>query len=144
MYRRDVLQSFPFPEGLGWHVSPDLVWNRIAARYSTRFVNRIWAYTDYRAGGLSDRVGELRTRHPDAQLLYWSEFAAMPRPMPALARLRAHANRARYWLLAGRPRGRLLGMSANRAWTLAALPLGLGLYLKDRRLANGSAREAAG
>ncbi|HSK49754.1 MAG TPA: glycosyltransferase family A protein [Solirubrobacterales bacterium] len=131
MYRRDVLLEFPFPEDLGWHVSPDLVWNRIAARYATRFVNEYWAYTDYQEGGLSARTTELRTAHPLPQLLYWTEFAAMPRRMPRSARLRAHANRGRYWFWAGRPRGRLLE-GASAWWALATLPLGLGLFLFDR------------
>jgi glycosyltransferase involved in cell wall biosynthesis len=131
MYRRDVLREFPFPEDLGWHVSPDLVWNRIAAHYSTRFANRIWAYTDYQEGGLSARVTELRVRHARPQLLYWTEFAAMPRPMPLSAKVRAHANRARYWLLAGRPNGQLTG-GAGAGWALATLPLGVGLYWRDR------------
>lgn len=142
MYRRDVLLAFPFPEDLGWHVSPDLVWNRIAARYSTRFANRIWAYTDYQEGGLSDRVTELRVRHARPQLLYWTEFAAMPRPMPLSARIRAHANRARYWLLGGRPKGQLLG-SAHAGWALVTFPLGLGLCWRDRRRTRGDSGGSA-
>jgi glycosyltransferase involved in cell wall biosynthesis len=132
MYRRDVLSAFPFPEDLGWHVTPDLVWNRIAARYSTRFANRVWAYTDYQSEGLSARVEELRLRFPRTGLIYWTEFAAMPRPMPLRERIRAHANRARYWLLAGRPPGELLGEGARGGWALACFPLGAGLCLRDR------------
>jgi glycosyltransferase involved in cell wall biosynthesis len=132
MYRRDVLLRFPFPEDLGWHVTPALVWNRIAAHHSTRYVNEIWAYTDYRAGGLTDRETELRLRFPDSQLEYWREYAAMPKPMRPRSRLRAHANCVRYSLLE-RSLRRQLAESPSRAWTVLALPAGLLLYLRDRR-----------
>jgi len=141
MFRRDVLLEFPFPEDLGWHVTPALVWNRIAARYGTRCVNEIWAYTDYRPGGLTDRETELRLRFPEAQLLYWSEFAAMPRRMRPKAKLRAHANRVRYSLLTGAGLRAQLASSPDRRWTVAALPAGLALYLRDRRWLARNERE---
>ena len=133
MYRRDVLAQFPFPEEMGWHVTPALVWNRIAARYSTRYVNEIWAYTDYREGGLTDRETELRLQFPDSQLAYWREYAAMPKPMKAKSRLRANANCVRYSLLDGTGLGRQLAQSPRKLWTILALPPGLLLYLRDRR-----------
>lgn len=133
LFRRDVLLEFPFPEDMGWHVTPALVWNRIAARYSTRYVNQVWAYTDYRSGGLTDRETELRLRFRRSQLDYWREYAAMPKPMKAKSRFRAHANCVRYSLLEGRGPGRLLSESPGKLWTLFALPPGLFLYLRDRR-----------
>jgi glycosyltransferase involved in cell wall biosynthesis len=133
MYRREVLAAFPFPEDMGWHVTPALVWNRIAARYATRYVNQTWAFTDYRAGGLTDRETELRLRFPASQLAYWREYAAMPRPMKAKSRLRAHANCVRYSLLDGIGARAQLAASPSRLWTaLAALP-GYLLYRRDRR-----------
>lgn len=133
MFRRDVLRRFPFPEDLGWYVTPDLVWNRIAARYSTRCVNEIWAYTDYRPGGLSDRKTELRLRFLDSQRAYWMEYAAMPKPMRRRARLRGYANCVRYSLLTGRGLRRLPAELPSATWTALALPPGLLLYLRDRR-----------
>lgn len=133
MYRRDVLAQFPFPEDMGWHVTPALVWNRIAARYATRYVNEVWAFTDYRSGGLTDRETELRLQFPASQLEYWREYAAMPKPMRRRSRLRAHANCVRYSLLAGVRLRRLLAESPSAAWTALALPPGLFLYLRDRR-----------
>jgi glycosyltransferase involved in cell wall biosynthesis len=133
LFRRDVLLEFPFPEDMGWHVTPALVWNRIAARYSTRYVNQIWAFTDYRSGGLTDRETELRLQFPDSQLAYWREYAAMPKPMRRKSRLRAHANCVRYSLLEGLGLRRQLAESPARGWTLLALPPGLLLHLRDRR-----------
>lgn len=133
MFRRQVLAQFPYPEDAGWHVTPQLVWNRIAARYSTRYVNEIWAYTDYRSGGLTDRETELRLRFPDSQLAYWHEYAAMPKRMRRRSRFRAHANCVRYWLLAGVGPRRQLALSPSWPWTVLAWPAGLFLYLRDRR-----------
>jgi glycosyltransferase involved in cell wall biosynthesis len=133
MFRREVLAQFPFPEDAGWHVTPQLVWNRIAAHYDTRYVNEIWAYTDYRSGGLTDRETELRLRFPASQLSYWREYTAMPKRMRLRSRLRAHANCVRYWLLEGVGPRRQLALSPSRPWTAIAWPAGLFLYLRDRR-----------
>ena len=142
MYRRDVLSRYPFPENLGWHVTPALVWNRIAARHRSRFVNEIWAGTGYEAGGLSTRETELRLRFPEAQLLYWSEFAAMPRPMRRLQRLRANANCIRYSLLTGTGLRAGVAASPTRPWVFLATLAGVLLYLRDwlhrRRLNEGT------
>jgi glycosyltransferase involved in cell wall biosynthesis len=132
MFRRDVLLEFPFPEDIGWHVTPALVWNRIAARYSTRYVNEVWASTDYRAGGLTDRETELRLRFAASQLTYWREYAEMRRPMRRKSRLRAHANYVRYSLLDRVGLRQLLGASPDALWTALALAPGLFLHLRDR------------
>ena len=132
MYRRDLLLANPFPEDLGWHVTPALVWNRIAARYSSVFVNEIWAFKEYLETGLTGRETELRLRFAEAQLVYWRESAAMPRPMPAKTRLRFNANYIRYSLLLGQGLRRPLADSSTPAALLLALPAGIFLYLRDR------------
>ena len=132
MYRREVLSANPFPEDLGWHVTPAITWNRIATRYETRFVNEIWAGTDYQPGGLSSHDTELRLRFRAAQLAYWGEYAAMPKPMKPRNRLRANANYVRYSLLCGVGTRRFFGGIPDRLWTpIAALP-GLALFVRDR------------
>jgi glycosyltransferase involved in cell wall biosynthesis len=133
MYRREVLLAHPFPEDLGWHVTPALVWNRIAARWSGRFVNEIWAFKEYLSEGLSGRETELRLRFPEPEVLFWREFAGMPRPMPRTARIRAHANYFRHALLVGMPVRQILAESPAPALTLTVAPLGALLYARDRR-----------
>lgn len=133
MHRREVLLQFPFPEDLGWHVTPSLVWNRIAARFQSRFVDEVWAYKEYLASGLSARDTELRLRFPEAQLIFWGECAAMPRRMKPRLRYRANANRVRYLLLTGAGAGAVLRGSKTPTWALAAAPAGALLYARDRR-----------
>lgn len=132
MYRRDVLGRYPFPEDLGWHVKPALVWNRIAARWSTRFVNEVWAYKEYLPGGLTMRMGRLQLSFPAAQLVYWREFAGMPGRMRLRERVRAHANHVRFALHCRHAPRRQLDESPNRALTVLVWPLGLLLYARDR------------
>lgn len=132
MYRRDVLAAHPFPEDLGWHVMPALVWNRIAARWSTRFVNEIWGYKEYMEGGLTVRRDELRLLHPEPRFLFWKEVVEMPRPMPRKVRLRANANYLRYGLLSGESLSRLLDGVGDRRWALTALPIATAYFIRDR------------
>lgn len=132
MYRRDLLLAHPFPEDLGWHVTPALVWNRIAATYDSRFVDETWGYKEYLPGGLTGRETELRLRYAEAQLRYWTEYAAMPRPMPVRERFRANANVVRYGLVLRRSPAVLLSDSSDRRWTVLAAPVGLALYGLDQ------------
>jgi glycosyltransferase involved in cell wall biosynthesis len=133
MFRTEVLRRFPAPEDLGWYVTPALAGNRIAAHYATRGVNEVWAYSDYGPGGLTDRKTELRLRFIESQIVYWSEYVAMPRRMRPRARLRGYANCVRYSLLAARGLRRPLRELPSAAWTLLALLPGLLLFLRDRR-----------
>jgi glycosyltransferase involved in cell wall biosynthesis len=131
MFHSSVLKAFPFPEDLGWHASPGITWNRIASEYRTRFVNEIWAGTDYQPDGLTSRQTQLRTRFPRARLVYWREYAAMTKPMRLRNRIRANANYVRYSMLCHVGWKPLLGRAPNRAWALMGLLPGLLLYLRD-------------
>jgi glycosyltransferase involved in cell wall biosynthesis len=131
MFRREVLSAFPFPEDLGWHVTPALAWNRIAARYGTRYVNEIWAGTDYQPDGLTGHHTELRLRFREGQLAYWSEYVAMPKRMRPRNRLRANANYVRYSLLCRVGPRKFLGGAPDRVWTLLGFLPGLALWARD-------------
>jgi glycosyltransferase involved in cell wall biosynthesis len=131
MYRRDVLAAFPAPTDLGY-VTAALVWNRIAARYETRFVNEVWACNGYEPGGMTGRELELTLGSPRASRIFWAEYAAMPRRIPTRKRVRAHANYVRH-SLNGRVGARALVRDApSKPWLAVTLPLGVGLSLRDR------------
>jgi hypothetical protein len=133
MYRRDVLLEFPFPTDLGSDVTAALVWNRIAARYSTRFVNEVWACNEYLPGGMGDRARELMLTSPKAWRLYWSEYAAMSRHIPRRKLMRAYANYVRHSLHAGVGAAALLRDAPSKLPLLGTWPIGVALFVRDRR-----------
>ena len=64
--RNDVLREFPFPTDLGKFVTESLVWNRIASRYRTRYVNQPLILKEYQADGLTLHSVRNRVRSPRA------------------------------------------------------------------------------
>jgi glycosyltransferase involved in cell wall biosynthesis len=133
MYRRDVLAQFPFPNTGERDVTASLVWNRIAARYETRFVNEVWAVNDYQPDGMSTREHELMLSSPSSWRMFWAEYVAMPRPIPPGKRLRGYANYVRHSLHAGAGAGALWRDVPSKLLLLATLPLGVALAVRDRR-----------
>lgn len=142
MYRRDVLAANLFPEDLGWHATPAITWNRIARDHSTRFVNEIWAGTDYQSGGLSSNEAHLRLEFSAAPLVYWREYAAMQQPMRVRNRLRANVNYVRYSLLSGVGPHRLVRDVPDWRWFPLALPPALVLFARDRVRARSTGRRS--
>ena len=51
--RTEVRRQFPFPENVGRYCMPSLVWNRIAAKYLTRYLNRPIQYKEYQQQGIT-------------------------------------------------------------------------------------------
>jgi glycosyltransferase involved in cell wall biosynthesis len=75
MYRTEVLRSFPFPEGFnGLFVPESLVWNRIARRYKTLFINQVTGFKEYREDGLTRGGLPRRLRSAQPLLLYYREL----------------------------------------------------------------------
>jgi len=130
MYRTDVLRQFPFPEDLGRFVPEALVWSRIASVYRSRFVNEVLGFVEYQPGGLSDRGLRQQVHAAPAWAAFYGELAATPRRLPSSTRLRASAQHVRY-MLHGRSRGPFRPL--YRPLWFAAVPIGIGLYLRDRR-----------
>jgi glycosyltransferase involved in cell wall biosynthesis len=133
VFRREVLQAFPFPTDLGRFVTEALVWNRISRSYVHRWIDEVASIVDYRAGGLSDRSARLRADSWRAARLYYLEAAAMEPKPPLRFRFRLYSNYVRFSL-----HGRLSPLAIVReaptaSGALAAFPLGVGLYLRDRR-----------
>lgn len=51
--RTEVRRQYPFPEHVGRYCMPSLVWNRIAARYLTRYLNTPLQYKEYQEQGIT-------------------------------------------------------------------------------------------
>lgn len=139
MNRTDVLRQFPFPEDLGRFVTEALVWNRIALKYKIRFVNEVFAHAEYQVGGLSDptdpiRALRLRIESAHAMRLTNRELAEMPAEMvPLVERLKAYAKFVRYSLHGKVGPAQQFAEARHKALYLCAAPLGIFLYLNDRR-----------
>ena len=137
--RRDVLAQFPFPEPPGQiHVPPGIVWNAIARTgYLTRYVNdplRTY-YTDGNDTMTKDdpprRAYGLRLYHQACvqQDLRWLRQA------PAeLMRSASQYSRYSFHLgIGGVTQFRDLNGRGARLLGAVALPLGYGMYRRDRR-----------
>jgi glycosyltransferase involved in cell wall biosynthesis len=134
LLRTDVLREFPFPfeELSGW-VPEGIVINRMALEYRERHVNEIVVVKEYKPDGISDRALELLVRAAPATRQFNLELARCPRPISARARLRAHANFARFSYHAGfGPWAQFRTAPSRVAWLFLS-PVALGLYLRDRR-----------
>jgi len=137
MFRTDVLREFPFPEDLGRFVTEALVWNRIALRYRSRFVNEVLGYNKYLPGGLSSRPVRATIEASKASLQYYQELLASKRALGRAATIRAYANLIRHSLHQGAPaREQMQVVPSTLLWLLTG-PLGIALYLRDRAAVRG-------
>jgi glycosyltransferase involved in cell wall biosynthesis len=135
MNRTETLRQFPFPEDLGRYVSMGLIWNRIAQNYSIRYVNEVFALTEYQSGGLSERSRESRVLSNAAARLYYKELAQLRgRYISLWGRLKACANYARFSLHGGISVQRQYAEIDNRACWLLGFTAGLVAYAVDNRV----------
>ncbi len=139
-HRTSVLREFPFPEMPGESfVSERLVWDRIAIRYRTRYVNeplRIYHTGD----GNPNLSGEDRqpARHADMYQLVWRAQLTEQLRWLRYAPLRfaiAAVQFSRFTLHRGVSLRRELRTlpGPSRVLCLITLPAALGLYARDQR-----------
>lgn len=133
--RVDVLRMYSFPEEMGKFVPESLVWNRIARRYKLRFVNEVWAFTEYQPDGLSAKSLYIRARSPYAARLYYKEFCELTGIyIPLIERLKGYANFVRYSMHANISIGQQVReVPSNLLWAVS-FPIGWLLYVRDRNL----------
>jgi glycosyltransferase involved in cell wall biosynthesis len=121
----DIMRQYRFPEFEGERFIPEgLVWNRIGSKYGIRYVNESLrqVYFDER-DCLSRRSIEIRSRSPrGSQLFYLEQSRLAP---TTLLKYKALINYIRFSLHGH------LSIAINPG-TLALLPAGLALWLRDR------------
>lgn len=137
--RTAVLEEFPFPvvDDVR-HVPPSVVWNAIARRYKTRYVNEVLRI--YYVRERPDRLSTARARITHARGLVVRDWSLLHHDLHwfRVAPLRfvgAATNYIRYSLHARSGLGealRRLDPPAARTLAVVTLPLGLGVYLRDR------------
>jgi glycosyltransferase involved in cell wall biosynthesis len=143
LMRTSVLREFPFPFE-GSYVAPGLVWNRVALRYRERHVNEVVKIVEYQPAGLSERSLALQVGTPLPMRQFFLEELRLPHRLPLRRRVRSYANYARFSLHSGIAlRTQAADAPSVLAW-LALLPLGLALFLRDRRRLGPSASAGKG
>lgn len=144
-HRTDVLRAFPFPEPPGTSfVGERVVWERIATRYRTRYVNEQLSIVDAGESRVSlSAASKSPARHAEmysmifrdqlTHQLRWMRYAPLRFAIDAaqLSRFALHRGVSPLREMTSLP-------LAGRLLCLAALPAGAGLYLRDRRRAGTS------
>jgi glycosyltransferase involved in cell wall biosynthesis len=138
--RADVMRDHPFPErdvntsSKTVYVTEALVWFRIARSYDLRFTNTVFAHKDYQDDGITANTGPYRANAARSTRTYYQELLEEGRDMMSTKVLfKTYANYIRFTL---HESDRSL-MDSWRArsysgWFLPGLPVGIGLYVRDR------------
>jgi len=96
MFRLIVLREFPFPDNFeGCFVPESLVWDRIAEKYRTRFLNVTVGYKEYLPEGLTKRPLKARVAKSEPHVIYYREMAAR-KSTPFFQKLKCILNVYRY------------------------------------------------
>lgn len=125
-----ILREFPYPEDLGKYVSESLVWNRIALKYQTRFVNEVLTVKEFQPGGITRDGRFIQVRDTQASRLCAKELMALGSRLPLRPRVRAYANFVRHSLHQGIPFRRQAAEAPSKV--MFCLCYLLGTYLKTR------------
>lgn len=131
VYKTEILRRNPFPKFEGEKFCPEsLVWQRISTKYQMLWTSKIIYICEYQAGGLSDRIFEIRKKSPIATTLCYSELAKAS--VPFSIKVRAAIN---YWRFAKF----LKGYTFYQKWkaipgylSILGLPLSKIFLIKDK------------
>lgn len=75
VFRTSILKQYPFPEIKGEKFCTEaIVWNRIANKYITRYINNGFYVCEYQIDGLSSKYWKLMDENPISSMLYYKEF----------------------------------------------------------------------
>ena len=90
VFRTDVLKDFPFPEIAGEMFCPEqLVWFRIAQKYSLYYINKPIYIAEYQSDGITSGITRARMQSPRASMLTYAELTTCRRAdtlVPPIAR----------------------------------------------------------
>ncbi|MGN6431328.1 MAG: glycosyltransferase family 2 protein [Gaiellaceae bacterium] len=131
MYRTAVLREFPFPSIRGEYVTEDVVFLEIANRYASRFVDEVWGFKEYQAGGITEAVDAGAQSFALGFRLSNKALIALDRPKPVTVLLKGYANFTRYSLHAGVGLRQQIAEAPQPLLWLATSPLGFFLYFRD-------------
>ena len=134
--RTEIMRQFPYPDIEGeTFITESLIWNRIALKYKTRYVNEVLKIAFPSRNSLSAPL--VRAKNPKGARLYYREFVNLEYPTPKTKLLRGYANYVRFSCHAGIGIVNQIKDIRSPLYWLAAFPIGYLAYLRDRRLVSG-------
>lgn len=96
VFRTDVLKDFPFPEIAGEMFCPEqLVWFRIAQKYSLYYINKSIYIAEYQSDGITSGITRARMQSPRASMLTYAELTTCR--VPFAVKVKAAINYWRFW-----------------------------------------------
>ena len=96
VFRTDVLREFPFPEINGEKFCPEqLVWFRIAQKYSLFYINKPIYIAEYQSDGITAGITRARMQSPRASMLTYAELTTCR--VPFAVKVKAAINYWRFW-----------------------------------------------
>jgi glycosyltransferase involved in cell wall biosynthesis len=129
--RTDVLREFPFPKDLGTHyVSESLIWNRIARKYDSMFINQVIGVKEYQPGGITDNSALNDYRNPQAGYLHALELLDGRASIPAPATIRTMVRLLKCGFYA-RINPFVTRRWSQRALMVTLLPLATAIVVRD-------------
>lgn len=131
--RTDILREFPYEEIPGEKFIPEgCVWNRLSARYSTRYINEKLRIYEAGSDSLSTDTVALRARNPKGATVYYAELSEYP--VSLHERIKSLINCGRFALHGRESVGKTMQRFRryiSKLLYLAILPVAFFVYQRD-------------
>jgi glycosyltransferase involved in cell wall biosynthesis len=141
MMRTEVLRQYPFPKELGKFMGDSVVWNRMARKYKTRFVNEELTIKEYQQEGLTSKVHRIWIEDTQASLLISKELISLGNRLPLDPKIRGYANYVRHSLHQDIPFVQQIAGAPSKVIFCCCYPLGVFLKMADDRALRAQARK---
>ena len=138
--RTQAVREFPFPEDIGKFIGESIVWNRMAKKYRTRFVNEVLTIKEFQKDGLTNTGRVIQVRNTRASLLSSRELISLGSRLPLKPRVKAYANYVRHSLHQGIPFGQQIAGVPSKALFCFCYPLGWYLKRGDQNVVEAGAK----
>ena len=140
-HRTEVMRQFPYPEIEGEKfIAESVVWNRIALRCKTRYVNEALRTVFPTPDSLS--TSRYKIMNPKGARYCYRKFVNLDYPIPRRLLLRNYANYVRFSCHASVGLGRQIKDIRSPTYWLAAFPVGYLIHLWDKQLIRARAPSA--
>ncbi len=139
--RTEVVRQFPYPEDPDHTVKfsviaipESIVCNRIGCKYPTQFVNEVFAIKEYQPDGMSLRGRIVAIENSKYRLMYVQELLNFGRKLPLEIAIKSYSNYVRYSLHQNVRLHQQMSKVPAKHLFLACAPIGVFLWLRDRRI----------